>query len=184
MTQQPHTTQPPTGGGQQPTGGQRPTGGERPPPVWDDTHRPAGGPSGRPDYGDALTPTETAWATGGVVFAGVLMLVDGVLAIFQGISALAKDDVWANLGDYVYKINLTGWGVILIVLGALAALTGAGILKGAAWARLTGIFLAALSMVAHFLFLPYAPVWSIIMIAVNVFVIWALATYRPTRGQT
>jgi len=178
MTQQPHATQPPTGGGQQPTSG------ERPRPVRDDTHRSAGRPSERGDYGDALTPTETAWATGGVVFAGVLMLVNGVLAIFLGISALAKDDVWANLGDYVYKINLTGWGVILIVLGAVVALTGGGILKGVAWARMTGIFLAALSMIAHFLFLPYAPVWSIIMIAVNVFVLWALATYRPTRGQS
>jgi hypothetical protein len=165
MTQQPHSTQP-TGGGQQQ-------------PAWDDTRRQAGMTPGRADQGYAATPTETAWATGGAVFAGVLMLMNGVMAIFQGISALAKDDVWADLGDYVYKINLTGWGVILIVLGAVAALTGAGILRGAAWARMTGIFLASLGMVAQFLFLPYAPVWSVIMVAVNFFVIWSLAVYRP-----
>ncbi|MFD3621325.1 hypothetical protein ACFWWT_40240 [Streptomyces sp. NPDC058676] len=174
MTQQPHATQPPTGGGQQPTGGQRQQ------PAWDDTRRSTDMPAGRSDYGYTPTSAESGWASGGVVFAGVLMLVNGILAIFQGISALAKDDVWANLGDYVYKINLTGWGVILIVLGAVAALTGAGILKGAAWARMTGIFLASLNMIAQFLFLPYAPVWSIVMIAVNVFVIWSLAVYRPT----
>ncbi|MFE9440422.1 hypothetical protein ACFYO2_15675 [Streptomyces sp. NPDC006602] len=105
--------------------------------------RPAGMPPDRTGHSLTPTPTETAWATGGVVFAGVLMLMNGVMAIFQGISALAEDDVWANLGDYVYKINLTGWGVILVVLGAVAALTGAGILRGAEWARMTGIFLAA-----------------------------------------
>ncbi|KOU63902.1 membrane protein [Streptomyces sp. MMG1533] len=180
MTQQPHRTEPQTGAGQQPTGGQQP-------PVWDDTHRSAGMPPGRADYGYTPTPTETGWAAGGVVFAGVLMLMNGVLAIFQGISALAEDDVWANLGDYVYKINLTGWGVILICLGAVAVLTGAGILKGAEWARVTGIFLASLSLVAQFLFLPYAPVWSVIMVAVNLFVIWSLAVYRhnsSARGNT
>ncbi len=165
MSQQPHATQPPTGGGQQSTGGQRQQ------PAWDDTQRSTDMPAGQ--------SAGNGWATGGVVFAGVLMLVNGILAIFQGISALAEDDVWANLGDYVYKINLTGWGVILIVLGAVVALTGGGILKGAAWARMTGIFLASLHMVAQFLFLPYSPVWSIVMIAVNVFVIWALAVYRP-----
>ncbi|MDH6628241.1 hypothetical protein M2271_006073 [Streptomyces sp. LBL] len=177
MTQQPHATQPPSGGGQQPTGGQSKS-------EWDDTRRAGGSPSGRGEHGYAPTPGEPGWVTGGVVFAGVLMLVNGILAIFQGISALAKDDVWASLGDYVYKVNLTGWGVILLVLGVLSALTGAGILRGEPWARIVGIFLASLNMVAQFLFLPYSPVWSIIMIAVNVFVIWALAAHRPADKQT
>ncbi|MGW0331661.1 DUF7144 family membrane protein [Streptomyces sp. NPDC003011] len=176
MTQQPHATQPPTGRGQQQAGA------EQPPPAWDDA-RGRAGRTGQGERGHAPTPTEAGWAAGGVVFAGVLMLMNGIMAIFQGISALAKDDVWAGLGDYVYKINLTGWGVILLVLGVVAALTGGGILKGAAWARTTGIFLAALSMLAQFLFLPYAPVWSTIMIAVSFFVIWSLAVYQPARHK-
>ncbi|MFF4030845.1 hypothetical protein ACFYZ2_13955 [Streptomyces sviceus] len=151
MTQQPHAPQSSTGTTATPT--------------------PAPGPG--------PTPTEAAWAAGGVVFAGVLMLMNGILAILQGISLLADDDVWARVGDYVYKINHTGWGVILLCLGALAAVTGAFILRGAAWARMTGIFLASLSMLAQFLFLPYAPVWSVIMIGIDFFVIWALAVYRP-----
>lgn len=153
MTQQPHAAQPSAG--------------------------TASTPASTPAHGLGPTPTETAWATGGVVFAGVLMLVKGVLAIFQGISLLAKDDVWSRVGDYVYKINLTGWGVILLCLGALAVVTGAFVLRGAAWARMTGIFLASLSMIAQFLFLPYAPFWSLIMVGVDFFVIWALAVYKP-----
>jgi hypothetical protein len=153
MTQQPHATQPSAG--------------------------TASTPAPTPAHGPGPTPAETAWATGGVVFAGVLMLVKGVLAIFQGISLLAKDDVWSRVGDYVYKINLTGWGVILLCLGALAVVTGAFVLRGAAWARMTGIFLASLSMIAQFLFLPYAPFWSVIMIGLDFVVIWALAVYKP-----
>jgi len=137
------------------------------------------GTSATPAPGLGPTPAESAWAAGGVVFAGVMMLMNGILAIFQGISLLADDDVWARVGDYVYKINHTGWGVILLCLGALAAVTGAFIFRGAGWARMTGIFLASLSMLAQFLFLPYAPVWSVIMIGIDFFVIWALAVYRP-----
>ncbi|MFF5496047.1 hypothetical protein [Streptomyces aquilus] len=157
MTQQPHTTPPGT------------------PPVWDQGHQQAepAPPPDRPGSG---------WATGGVVFAGVLMLVNGVLAILQGISALAKDDVYDRIGDYVYKISLTGWGWIMLVLGVVLVGVGYGVLKGAWWARMTGIFLASAAMVLHFLFLPYSPVWSGLMIGVDFFVIWALATAPDTSG--
>jgi len=57
--------------------------------------------------------------------------------------------------------------------------TGLGILKGMGWARVCGIVLASLSAILQFMFLPYAPIWSVIMIAVDVFVIWALAVYDP-----
>ncbi|MEU8711238.1 hypothetical protein [Streptomyces sp. NPDC048663] len=122
----------------------------------------------------------SGWATGGVVFAGVLLLMNGIFAILQGISAIATDDVYTRIHNYVYKINLTGWGWILVILGALGVIAGAALLKGApGWARGVGIFLAALSMVAQFLFLPYAPLWALIMIGIDFFVIWALALYRP-----
>ncbi|MEV0176791.1 hypothetical protein AB0I00_37475 [Streptomyces sp. NPDC050803] len=162
MTQQPHATQPPTGG-------------EQSSQVWGESHR-AAGPA--PDTGGYGGPpgAGSGWRTGGMVFAGVLMLVNGCLAILQGISAIAEDDVYDRIGDYVYKISLTGWGVILLCLGAVAAVVGWGILQGAWWARMTGIFLASLSMVFHFLFLPYQPVWSVLMVAIDFFVIWALAT--------
>lgn len=131
--------------------------------------------------GHQLAPSAPGWATGGLVFAGVLMLVNGLLAILQGISAIAEDDVYGRIGDYVFKINLTAWGWILLALGAVVAGVGYGILKGAWWARVTGIFLASLSMVAHFLFLPYTPVWSVIMVGIDFFVILALATAPDVR---
>ncbi|KKD04015.1 DUF7144 family membrane protein [Streptomyces sp. WM6386] len=164
MTQQPHATPPPA------------TPPSATPPVWDKEHQQAA-----PTPADM--PAGSGFATGGLVFAGVLMLVNGVMAILQGISALATDDVYNRVGDYVYKINLTGWGVIMLVLGVVLLGVGYGVLKGAWWARMTGIFLASMSMVLHFLFLPYAPVWSVIMVGVDFFVIWALATAPHVSGR-
>jgi hypothetical protein len=143
------------------------------------------GPASAPGAGGFQpAPSGYNWTTGGLVFAGVLMLVNGLLAILQGISAIAEDDVYGRIGDYVFKINLTAWGWILLGLGAVALCVGYGILKGAWWARITGIFLASLSMVAHFLFLPYTPVWSVIMVGIDFFVILALATAPDVSGAT
>lgn len=137
---------------------------------------PAPAPAPGTTRGRRPAPAVPGWVTGGLVFAGVLMLVNGLLAVLQGISAIAEDDVYGQVGDYVFEMNLTAWGWTLLVLGALVAGVGYGILKGAWWARITGIFVASLSMVLHFLFLPYAPVWSVIMVGVDFFVILALAT--------
>ncbi|WP_406862128.1 hypothetical protein ABZO31_17260 [Streptomyces sp. HUAS MG47] len=116
------------------------------------------------------------WATGGTVFAGVLMSVVGIVDIFQGIAGIAEDNVYARVGDYVYRFNLTTWGWIHLVLGVIIAITGFGILRGAEWGRVAGISLAALNIVAQFLFLPYQPWWALFSMAVSVFVIWALAS--------
>ncbi|MET9776781.1 hypothetical protein ABZ023_21370 [Streptomyces sp. NPDC006367] len=125
-----------------------------------------------------------AWASGGVVLAGVLMLIEGLFGVFNGIAAIAADDVYASVGDYVYKFSLTAWGWIHLILGVLVAVTGWGILKGAAWARGLGVGLVALVVVLQFLWLPYHPLWAIVSIAIGVFVIWSLCTDhggRPAR---
>ncbi|MFJ8110680.1 hypothetical protein [Streptomyces sp. NPDC096132] len=142
---------------------------------------PPGGP--RPP---APAPRDSR-VTGGVAFAGVLMLCGGVLSVLQGIAALAEDDVYARVGTYVYELSLTGWGTIHLVLGVLAAATGVGLLRDLAPARYAGILLAGLSMVAQFLFLPYEPLWSVTVMAIDIFVIRALAAGRertaPASGR-
>ncbi|MFD7440006.1 hypothetical protein [Streptomyces sp. NPDC059909] len=124
----------------------------------------------------AATSAGPGWAAGGTLFAGVLMLVMGVVDIIEGIAAIAEDDVYTRIGDYVFSFNLTGWGWIHLILGIILVVTGWGILKAAEWAKVTGIALAALNIVAQFIFLPYQPVWAVAAMAISVFVIWALAT--------
>ncbi|MBB5934371.1 DUF7144 family membrane protein [Streptomyces zagrosensis] len=142
------------------------------------SHTPGGAtePTRPPQSG-----SDSAWATGGVMFAGVLMLVNGIFGIFQGIAGIAKDDVYERVGDYVFEFSLTAWGWIHLILGILVVCTGWGILKGSDWAKAGGVALASLAVVANFIWLPYQPIWALVSIAIGVFVIWALCTdERPS----
>ena len=136
---------------------------------------PTPGTSARPSGpGDGSNP----WAVGGVMFAGVLLMVDGVLGVINGIAGIASDDVYTRIRNYTFKFDVTGWGWIHLVLGVILIVIGLGILKGAGWARVLGIVIAALNMIANFMWLPYVPIWAIISIAIDTFVIWALCTDR------
>ncbi|MFD5566413.1 DUF7144 family membrane protein [Streptomyces cadmiisoli] len=117
-------------------------------------------------------------ATGLVVFAAVMLFIGGVLDIFRGIMAIANDDVFVTTPQYVFRFDITGWGWIHLVLGALAVVVSLGLFTAATWARVVGVGLAGLLIIANFLDLPYYPVWSIILIALYAFIIWALCVVR------
>ncbi|GGT07944.1 DUF7144 family membrane protein [Streptomyces kurssanovii] len=122
-------------------------------------------------------PTDTPkqeWATGLTVFAAVMLFLVGVLDIFRGIMAIAEDDIFVTTPNYVFEFDLTSWGWIHLVLGALAVIVSIGLLRTAMWARVTGVGIAGLVIIGNFLSLPYYPVWSIVMIALSGFIIWAL----------
>jgi hypothetical protein len=125
-----------------------------------------------------------AWAAGGTAFAAILLLVGGVLAILEGIVGIARDSVYViTRGGSAYNFNVTAWGWIHLGLGVIAAFIGMGLLLGVPLARFAGIGIASIQIIANFMFLPYQPVWSLIMIAIDLFVIWALANYHPHRGR-
>lgn len=116
--------------------------------------------------------------------AAVLMTFGGIMAIFEGISAIAQDDVFVTTSNFTYAFSLTGWGWIHLILGALALAAGLALFSGAAWARVTGVVLAGLGMIANFVWLPYAPVWSITLMVIYGFVIWALCSPRDEPSRT
>ncbi|MCB5181722.1 DUF7144 family membrane protein [Streptomyces antimicrobicus] len=136
-------------------------------------------PAGTPGTSGGRVPTRSgsggnAWANGGTVFAGVMLAVSGVFTLLEGIVALAKDQVYTIINDYIFKFDLTAWGWIHLLLGVLLLVTGLAILADKGWGRVMGIVFASLSVILHFLWLPYQPLWAIIAIAIAVFVIWAL----------
>ncbi|THV42802.1 DUF7144 family membrane protein [Glycomyces buryatensis] len=116
-----------------------------------------------------------AWATAGAIFAGCMMLTAGLFQLFQGMAAIAKDEVFVDVADYVYAIDTTGWGWIHLIIGIVVILVGVFVLMGHSWAYGVGIGLAVLSAIDQFFFLPYYPLWSLVVLALDVFVIWALA---------
>ncbi|HXV93723.1 MAG TPA: hypothetical protein VD813_10525 [Pseudonocardia sp.] len=122
--------------------------------------------------------TRTRWASGLTTFAGVMMVVAGVFHVLAGIAGLVRDEVYVATPEYVYAFNLTGWGWTHLIVGALVAITGVALLQGQAWARVVGIGIASISLVANFLFIPYYPIWALLIIALDIAIIWALAVYQ------
>lgn len=121
-----------------------------------------------------------SWAVGGMIFAATVMVIIGVYQIFLGIAVLAQNS-WFVItdtarGTYAYHANLTAWGWIHIAIGAVALLAGLALFTGRIWARVIAVALAAISAVANFFFLPYYPVWSLLVIALDVFAIWAIVS--------
>ena len=119
----------------------------------------------------------SATAVGFTYFAAIMMMLSGGFEILQGLSAIIKKHLYVVNSDYIYKINVAGWGWIHLILGVIVLLAGIALLGGSLWARIVGIVLAALIALANFLWLPYYPVWAIVLIALNVVVIWALAAH-------
>ncbi|MEU8586047.1 hypothetical protein AB0C59_03410 [Streptomyces sp. NPDC048664] len=129
------------------------------------------------------TPTRSTkqlWAQGLMMFASVMLMVVGVLDIFRGIMGIAANDVAVTTPNYVFRFDLTGWGWVHLVLGAVAVVIGMGLMSRAAtWARVGGVAIAGFIIIASFLSLPYYPFWSVVMMALSAFVVWALCVARP-----
>jgi hypothetical protein len=112
------------------------------------------------------------------MFAGVMMLVGGVIAALEGISGIAADNIYVSTPQYVYRFSLTTWGWIHLVLGVLVAVIGGAVLAGQTWARWAGVVVVSLGLLAQFMYLPYYPLWAVVVIAIDIFVIWALSSPR------
>lgn len=129
-------------------------------------------------HGDRASHIQRQAAAVGAVAAAVLLIVAGAVQILEGISAVQADEIIVIGPQYAYQWNATGWGVVHIVIGALFIAVAAAVFTGRTWARITAIVLTGLSIVAHFLWLPHNPWWSVLIIALDAFLIWALATWH------
>ncbi|MEU8520334.1 hypothetical protein [Streptomyces sp. NBC_01216] len=120
----------------------------------------------RPGSGGAVS----GWTT----FAAIMLIIGGIMAIFQGIAAIAEDDVFVTTRNYTFTWSLTGWGWMHLIIGIIVTLAGFALFSGKLWARILGIAVAAVAMLANFTWLPYYPFWALVLIVVDGFVIWAL----------
>jgi hypothetical protein len=124
-------------------------------------------------------PPPAAVTTAG--FAGTMLIMVSAFQILQGIAAVAADEVYVTGIEYVYQLDVTSWGWIHIGIGAIALAAGLGVLAAQTWAYIAGIVLAVIASFANFAFIPYYPIWSLVILAFNIAVIWALATLLGTR---
>ena len=113
----------------------------------------------------------------GAMFAAVMMLTLGVFQGIQGLVAIFNDDWYIKSAHYTFDLDITAWGWIHLILGILMIIAGWALFSGQLWAALTTMFLCFISAIENFFFIPYYPFWSILIIALNIWVIWSLT--RP-----
>ena len=124
-------------------------------------------PMATADPGFNVRPTGATGWVGWIVFSGILMVMLGMFQAVMGVVALFKDDF--------YLVANTGW--VHLLIGILAVCAGFGVLVGQMWARVFGIILALVSAVTNLVFIAAYPVWSIIVIVVDILVIYALSVH-------
>ncbi|TQE21065.1 hypothetical protein SipoB123_27365 [Streptomyces ipomoeae] len=112
--------------------------------------------------------------SGWTTFAAIMLIFGGIMAIFQGIAAIADDDLLVTTRNYTFQWSLTGWGWMHLILGIVVTLAGFALFSGKLWARIVGVTVAGLSMLANFAWLPWYPFWALTLIVIDGFVIWAL----------
>jgi hypothetical protein len=119
----------------------------------------------------------SAWATGLILFAGVMMAMAGSFQALAGLVAIFQDEFYVATPNYFLQFDATTWGWIHLLLGLVVLCAGFAVLSGQTWGRVVGIILAAVSALANFAFIPYYPFWSMTIIALDIFIIWALASH-------
>lgn len=124
---------------------------------------------------DRHTDRVSPWATGGLVFASTLMIIMGLFQAFQGLAAILNDEFYVTVSEYAFELDLTTWGWIHLIGGALVAIAGMALFSGSAIAGVVAIVLAGISALTNFFFVPYYPFWSLLIIALAIYVIWSIA---------
>jgi hypothetical protein len=137
------------------------------PPAYDDTRR---------------DDDVSGWAMGGIAFAASVLLMVGIFQIIAGLVAIIDDNFYVVTSNYTFDLDTSAWGWVHLLIGVIVAATGWSLFARAAWAGVAAIFIAMLSAVANFFFIPYYPFWSLLVIALDVWVIWALT--RPGAIRT
>ena len=157
------------------TGGGTATGTvPRPAPGYDDSQRY----EGRHQGGPAAAGRPSGAALGLTYMAAAFMMVSGALGFFEGLAAIIRGTFFVVLPNYAFSWSAHAWGWLHLIIGIVVFLVGAALLTGNVWARAAGVVLASISIIANFVSIPYFTIWSIVVIALDAFVIWALLTPR------
>ena len=119
----------------------------------------------------------SGWAIGWTAYASVMMMIIGLFHGIAGFVGILEDELYVLAGSYILELDSTTWGWIHLGAGILIFLAGLALLRGATWARVVGVILAVISTVANFAWMPWYPLWAIVMITANAFVIWALTAH-------
>src|SRR5262249_54724014 len=136
-------------------------------------------PRQRPRHGARAAEREPSGAAlGFTLTAAVLMVISGGWNILAGIAALVHSGFVVVVRKYASRMSASSWGWFHLILGAVVLAAGIGLLADKMWARIVGVGVVAISMIVNFLYIPYLPVWSIVLLAIDMAILWALLSPR------
>ena len=118
--------------------------------------------------------TRASGPTGWAVFAGTVLAIVGAFNIIYGLAAIFRDEVITTTGQHVIVWDVTRYGWILFIFGIFQLLAGMALFTGAGWARWTAVVLAGLNAVGNVPFLTVQPLWTALIIALDIIVIYQL----------
>ena len=125
-----------------------------------------------------MTEVKTTGWVGWGIFAAVILLVSGLFTGIQGIAALIGPNTYFVLTDgELLLFDVNGWGWWNLIVGILLLLTSFALFAGQTWARVVAIILCVINAVGQLFLIPVQPWWSVIIIAVDILVIYALTAH-------
>jgi hypothetical protein len=116
-------------------------------------------------------------AIGFTMFASIMLMISGSFQIIAGLAGIFENEFYVTTPNYFLELDASAWGWVHLIWGVLVLIGGLGLLGGSLWGRTLGVIAAAGSMLANFAFIPLFPVWSIVVIAIDIGVIWALTAH-------
>jgi hypothetical protein len=119
--------------------------------------------------------------SGATFAAGALLSTSAVLTFIVGVFALITHEVVATGSGYTYTFQMTGWGWLNVVTGLVLAAVALAVFINRVQARIAAIVATSLAIMVSFLWMPYYPPGAIVLIALDVVVIWAIATWNTSR---
>jgi hypothetical protein len=106
-----------------------------------------------------------------------MMVMAGMFGIIHGLVALINDEVYLVTNDGVVAFDFTTWGWIHLILGIIVLIAGFAVMSGQLWARIVGVFVAMLSAVSQIAFITAFPLWSVVIIGIDVLIIYGLLVH-------
>lgn len=114
---------------------------------------------------------------GWVYFAAFMLIAIGFFQTILGFTALLNDEWLVSVGGTLLLLDYTTWGWVHLILGIVSMVAGTGLFNGSNWARIIAIILVLFNFLAQFAFVSVYPLWSIIIMVVDVLVLYALTVH-------
>jgi hypothetical protein len=110
-------------------------------------------------------------------YAMLMMVMIGIFSFFAGLVGILEDEIYTAPRDYFLDLGVVGWGIVHMAVGVLLVVAAFLMIFGIVWARAVGVIVAAISAITNFMAIPYYPFWSLLVLALDIGVIWALTIH-------